>query len=499
MYKKYLIVTLFLFYLPLLSQNKLPSLIQKGLDSAYNFEFEAAEKTFNRAVKEFPRKPDGFHYLAQIHLWYYLGSKNETDYENFLFYSDSALNRAEELPEKEAESASGLFMLGSIYMLKAVASTTRGEPLDAFLASKNAVNYFEETLAVNPKYYDAYFGLGVFEYGLSFVPGVFKWVLNLSGLSADKDKGLSLLRIANKNGNITKTESTFHLSKIFIEYLADYDSADVFLKKLIKQYPQNSLFHYQYGILQLEKRNLAEAEKAFEKVIAKNHPKFFQTTSFTYFLLGEIQFRRNDFSKAIEYYEDFINTTQLFDYTGISYLRLAECNKITEQEDEAMRLLLLARNGNHDIPDDLYAKRKSEFIYEKGWGEYFPEILQAENDVYTRKYKNIISNLGGIIDSIQSEETSGRAASLLSEAYYETKNYTKSLEYSTRALKSTYESEGWIYPFSAYLKAKSFLATNQSDSLKLYLDLAEKNNVYEFRSKINAQINFLKRKSKIHD
>ena len=43
-----------------------------------------------------------------------------------------------------------------------MAQATNNSTVDAFWASKKAVNYFEETLELNPKFYDAYLGLGSF-------------------------------------------------------------------------------------------------------------------------------------------------------------------------------------------------------------------------------------------------------------------------------------------------------------------------------------------------
>ena len=78
---------------------------------------------------------------------------------------------------------------------------------------KGVTDGFEETLELNPKFYNAYLGLGLFDYAMSFVPDFLKWAVNLTGLSSDKQRGFNYIKTAFKKGT-EKTEAAFHLAKI---------------------------------------------------------------------------------------------------------------------------------------------------------------------------------------------------------------------------------------------------------------------------------------------
>ncbi|MFH1196913.1 MAG: tetratricopeptide repeat protein [bacterium] len=468
--------------------------VDRGLELTYNFQFDQAETIFKNLIKSNPQEPEGYHYLAQIYLWKYLGSKKEESYNIFYEYSEKSIERAEKKLDDNDENAYLNYLTGLIYSLRAGAFTEKGNTLDAFWASKKAVGFFEETLDLNPKFYDAYYGLGLFDYALSFIPAIFKWAVSITGLSSDKDRGFNYLRIAYNKGKYSKSESSFHLAKIYAEYVAEFDSAAIHLRNLINKYPRNILFHYQYGALMIQTRKLDEAEKSLKKVLSINNQDFNQTNSLTKFLMGDIYFRRNKFAEAIKYYDEFLKTALSVDYTGIASYRIAICYEILGDNNNAKRFLLLARNGNTDIFDDSYAKSRSEAHFDDTLTAAEIDIIQAENNLEAGKFKNAI----GLIEDLKLDEINddlkGRVLVMQAEAAFEEKKFKEASKYAHQTFSLELKREQWIPAYGNYLAAKINYQWGKTALAKKYLDEAERMNIYDFSNKISALIHNLDRK-----
>src|SRR5690606_14760070 len=102
--------------------------IQIGLDKIYNFNWDAGFEAFNSIIKRHPDDPRGYHYKSIIFLWYYLGNLNETNLDSFTYFSDKALEFAnQKLTEKV--TAELKYLIGSIYYNKSIAEARSGNYL----------------------------------------------------------------------------------------------------------------------------------------------------------------------------------------------------------------------------------------------------------------------------------------------------------------------------------------------------------------------------------
>ena len=496
MYKPVRLVFLFLilFFGEMFSQTHLQYLIGSGIDSAYNLDLEEAEKIFNKIIELYPDQPYGYHYIAQNHLWTFLGSKDEGEYQIFKKYSEYAVDKAEDKLDGDDLNYELHNLLGWAYTLRAMGYTAQGSSLDAFWASKSAVSHFEEALEINPEFYDAYLGLGIFDYALSFVPGIFKWALSLTGLSYDKDKGVEYIRIAFRKGKKCKTEASFHLAKIYTEYLGEYDSAATHLDRIITKYPRNSLFHYQRAILKIDSRNLDAAERSLDMVLKLNNPHFVQTNAFCLFLKGEIYFKRNQFRKAADFYNEFIEKTRSIDYTGAANLKLAICYHILNDTLESGKHLLLTGLGNPDIYDDQFAQEESEYlINNKITGDYIL-VVKAKNYLEAGSYDFVRTLLLHSADSIADGSIRSEAYIYLSEAEMTLKNYSEAIKCSKKALTLAEGRGKWIIPRTYFIMAQSYFKENKNDSAFHYLNKSLDFDDYRSQDKLSPRLFNLKRK-----
>lgn len=468
--------------------------IKKGIELSYSFEFNEAEKLFKKFINENPSEPEGYLYLSQIYAWSYLGSKEKNDYAIFSKTIDESIDKLKEKLDKDKNKYEWNYLLGKAYYLKAMALMNKGDNLQAFIATKNSVDYFNSVLDEKQNFYDARLELGIFQYALDFIPPVFKWAVSMTGLSADKEKGFNNILIAFKKGTNSKTEGAFHLGKIYADYLAEYDSSAMYLNSLISKYPANTLFLYQCSITHMLNRNLNAAERLLNKVINLNNPKFKQTTAFAYFLMGDIYFRKNNFAKAIEYYTKFLEETKITDYLGIAYYRLSFCYLMTNKSDKSKKMIAMTENGNDDIQDDIFAKLEGRKIKEFGWSTDRKVLTISSNFLEAALYDSVVTYLDDNKSNLNDKEFINIAKLYLAEAYI----YKKDLKSAANLLDDVnikdFEREKWAIPYSKILNAELLIKNGNGKSALKYLKEAEENNDYYFKDKYAAKINNLKRK-----
>ncbi|NMB82248.1 MAG: hypothetical protein GYA14_10565, partial [Ignavibacteria bacterium] len=215
--KKSISILLLFFILSInsVSSQSLQSLVNQGIAKAYNMELDAAEKIYDRIIDLYPDDPHGYYLTAQIYYWTFLGSKDKGEYQVFTKFADLAQTKIDKILDNDEKNVKVLYIAGNLALFKAMANAVNESSVDAFWSSKNAVNYFEKAIQLNPKFYDAYLGLGLFDYAMSFVPEFLKWAVKLTGLTSDKERGLKYIKIAFNRGTSETTEAAFHLSKIY--------------------------------------------------------------------------------------------------------------------------------------------------------------------------------------------------------------------------------------------------------------------------------------------
>jgi Protein of unknown function (DUF3808) len=468
-------------------------MIIEGREQAYNMKFDAAEKIFDKYLSHNTASPYGYYYKAQLHFWIFLGSRDIKEYQTFLKLSDETQEKIDKILSKEPKNFRMICIAGNLASFRAMAEATINSSVDAFWSSKKAVKYFEESIELNPKYYDSYLGLGLFDYAMSFVPDFLKWAVNLTGLSSDKERGFRYIHTAYTKGIDVKTEAAFHLSKIYTDYLAGYDSAYIYLKELTAKYPSNQLFSYQYAVTLIKDGQLDRAMDILNRVIRQKILKLPQITALCYYRKGEIYFKKNKFKAAVGMYSLFLSNSKEVDFTGFAALNAAYCSKLMGDETGYRKFLLLTKNGNQDIFEDAYAKRRGEKYLNR---EILPSELNMivlKNDLDAGKSKRVYDSLKSKIGGLENDDIKSVGLTYYAEASLKLGKYNETLRSADQVLTLKPNLEKWTYPLALVLKAKVKIAGGRKSETAELLKSAEQNNSYEFKDNIQAQIERLKR------
>lgn len=492
-----LLILLFGFSAPVPGQQAIKSEILRGLNSYYNFNWSGAENIFNNLIEKYPDDPRGYHYMSSIYFWYYFSNKDKDDLDRFLEYSDSAIEKAAGKIDTLNDDPDLLYILGANYSYRAMAFTQEGKFLDAVWATKRSESFLKKVIEINPKYYDAYLGIGLYNFALGQIPKAFQWALGIAGMKGDKEKGLNYIREAVSRGVFTRVEAKFYFSQILSDFFADYRGASGYLRDLITKYPDNLLFRYSLAVILIKERKLDTADKILRSIAKTQNRKFPQLIAFSNFLIGDIQFKKNNFDSAAAYYNRFIIMTRENDYTGITYYRLAICFEFLEQQNVAKTYFNLCNRGNADIEDDVYARRRGEYFTENKFGPDEKDLVKFGHFIEMGKYKIAVDSLAVLKDSTSSGDVKAEAMLHISDALYALGNYRASADSAMKIKSYDISSEKWLLPYSYYFAARAEEKTANKEKATDNIEEAEGYKNYDYQNKLKNLLFGIKNKRNI--
>lgn len=469
--------------------------IKNGLELCYKFKWEQAEDIFSEIIREHPDKPDGYHFISGIYLWYYLGSREKNDFNAFVKYSDQALEIAKTALDEHADDPYLNYILGTNYMYRAVIFTREENYLDAVWASKKSESYLNRTLELDPKFVDAYLGLGLYNFAVGQIPSAFQWALSLAGIQGDKQIGINYIKKAAAQGNLSKVEAQYYLSQILSEVLYENEAAIYYLRNLLRRYPENILFSYSYAVLEVKERNLFDAQKVLTKIVHKENSRFNQVISFSNFLMGDIFLRKNQFDSAKVYYQNFLLSTPSNDYTGIASYRLAISYELTNDRKESERLFKNSAYGNMDLEDDQYAKRRGEIYSKRNLSPNEINLVESANLIEAGKYAAAFDSLRNLLPNVKTEWLRAEILLNMSEASYMLGKINESLDYALASIKINPQEEKWIAPFAAYNAARVYKKQKDVSSFEEMLNRIDDYSDYDYQNKLKNMIYALKNHS----
>lgn len=485
----------------ILPQNNKPFLqfekqLLQGLDAAFKFDFEKSEKIFNSLIEKYPDAPASYHFKSIPYLWKYLDNKNDSDYVRFINLSDSTIKKANDLLESDSVDTFLYYILGSSYSSRAVAFTRQESYLDAVLATKKSFSYLNNTVLIDSTYYDAYMGLGLFNFMIAQTPPALKWAMRITGIEGEKDKGIEFLKLAADKGKFSKVEAIFYLSQILTEYYAENDKAEELLTSLNANYPKNLLFKYSIASFYLKLSRLEKSEIILNRIISSSDTNFSQLTRYSILSIGNIYFYRNNFDEASSYYQIFLSDSSEDYYRGIASLRLGLCYSFSGDSLNAVKYFELADEGNSDIDDDRYAKIIGERYLENPPDSLLRKIIFIKNLKEAGKFSEAQDSLLNLPRAGLSKSQHAEINLCLSDVSFHLDSLTQAYSYALSAIAND-EGAKWIQPFAYYFAARASLELNYLTDAKKYIEKIKEYSDYFYENKLANMLNAVEYKLKM--
>lgn len=491
---KTLLLTLFIFVNFSFSQQVSERSIQNGLDALYNFEWEKSDRIFNKIIENYPEDPIGFHYASIKPLWFYLGSFNKAYIDTFITFSDEALNLAKKIENEDSLTADLAFLLSSIYANRSIVNARDENYLYAVWESDRMKYYADRALLLNEKLYDAHIGHGLYNMAVSQIPSSLQWAINIVGVTGDRETGIEHLETAIKKGKLSRVDAKFYLSQIYSRIVIDYPLAEKLLRELTNRYPRNLLFRMSFAWIELEEGNINSAERKFQSIIKSVQPEFPLLKSLSYYQLGNINFYKGELDTALFHYNKYLETKLRIDYQGITNLNAGIALELSGLRDSALVYYKEAGEGNPDLDEDTYAKRKGKLLLDDSLSVEQKELINFSNIYKTGKYISLIDSLGKFLMDSLNNDLKAEANLLLTQAYFKQKKYSKVIQHSAKTLDCEIKKESWIHPYALYYGAIASYHLKKYTDSQLFLNMISDYSDFDFSLKLEGLRAALQRK-----
>jgi hypothetical protein len=245
--------------------------LDQGYRALYNLDFDRAENAFMRWETHEPRNPLGPASRASGYLFREFERLGVLRSE--LFANDESFeSRSNLLPDPQLKLRFQEEVSLADRLASDILATNPSSP-DALLAktlvnglqadyaaliekrngeslsyTKRGRRWGERLLRADASCYDAYLAFGAENYLVSIKPMFVRWLAQLAGARADRERGIQQLRLTAQNGRFLKPFAKLLLA---VAALRDHDAlmARKLLTELQQEFPQNPLYSYELSRL----------------------------------------------------------------------------------------------------------------------------------------------------------------------------------------------------------------------------------------------------------
>lgn len=463
----------------------------RGIHHLYNMEVDRARAAFDSVTAMAPNDPRGPFFNAIIHVFIYNLNRSESEYDEFFKYSDKVIEVCERLVDQDEKDAVAKFYLGGIYGYRGLAYQASGSMLSAVKDGLKGFSNLEEAVTLKPDLYDAHMGFGLFRYLLAKVPRTYRWILSLIGFGGDLEGGLNSLRLAAEKGVYARTEARLYLAQFLLNEHRD-EEALTYLRDLLREYPDNTLFAVLYASWQMRLNNYDEAflwAKKAEEINGRNKIKYGE--EFIYSTLGGIYYVRNEFLRARDSYATYLEKMHIREYiTNWIYYRIAVSYEMTGSHARAVEVCRMMKDpGDGDRAMEVFYFRRGQRLAGSPFSESDALMVKAGNeatlkhhDAALKLYEEAAGKAGDNVDAL------ARALYGMQQAYYELKRDNDVVAVSGRLTPLRPPNELWVVPHG-YLRLGQTLARQGriADAKKAF-EAIDAFDDYDYQSNLEGRV-----------
>lgn len=334
-----------------------------GFDAIYSLDYDDAERIFTALKIAYPQHPAPPLYLATITWFHELWRRQDLDLDRFLSPGFFARETSQVMPEQErrdffgriresqalaqkildgdSRNTDALYFMGASYGILGSFSITIDHSLrNAFRYGSKAYDYDRRVIRIDPRYYDAYMTVGLYEYIVGSIPWWAKPFAMLAGYFGSKAQGFKYVALVVAHGDYVKTEAKV-LEMVLWMHEGRPANALRNAQELHSDYPRNYIF--QINIAQILEQ-MGEAERAiaiYLEVLRKaeeGKPNYDQVPMGTFrYNLGSRLFRMGRLPAAQEQFQKCLAHPGASDHDkALSFLRLGQILDLLGRREEAV-------------------------------------------------------------------------------------------------------------------------------------------------------------------
>jgi len=221
-------------------------LVTRISDETLNSEYDKAVGNASLLIRLYPKEPFPRFLLTTIYMYIlrsYWDFPTDEQYEIYKRkFSIAAADARKACDEYPVQNAMIYFVRGMVLGVEGMVHLQDKEWLDSYSKGKSAVAALEKSLEIDPTNYDAYLGLGMFEYYCSKLTGAVKVLAWVVGFSGNSEKGIEYVTKAMTHGRYAEGSAKVFLAYAYIQFEDKLDEGVELAKTLRVQYPRNFTF-----------------------------------------------------------------------------------------------------------------------------------------------------------------------------------------------------------------------------------------------------------------
>jgi len=445
--------------------------IINGLNEIYNLRFDNAEKTFLNIQKSNPGDLSGYFYESLIYFYKALPTRDEGMYDKFLELSEKVIDKAEANLDKNDKDYDALYYKGLSHSYRSLLMLSINKNLlQAASNGNDGYRILSSLIEAKPDYYDAYMGLGLYKIAIGFVPEKFQFLLSLIGFSGNINEGIRLLKTSMDKGKFTKIDSRIFLSLFSIKEREDEDGYSLGLSsQLINDYPESPVLRIFYSTILLQSGLTEDAIKESEAALELNKNSFQNEIKKAAFsILGISYFRLNDFNRASENLEESMKYVNSEDRYNVYLFTLATAYELNGEREKALDKYKTVRNNYVDERDgelDKFFYRYAQDKIRKPLSEFEVKLVEGMNLRESNKPGEAIDLYKSMIDSRLTEKYKDDDALIkfyfdMGLAYMYSKSFDNAEESFLKCIKLQPQNEKWLIPHAYFELGKVYVRKN---------------------------------------
>ena len=358
-------------------QARTPELTQTDKDInnlIFAGEWQAAKLLVEKQIRENPEHPK--YYFLKAYMYYLsryfadTGMSRDSTINAVHYYSNMAIKKAG-LLEQTTEVK---FYTGCAYGYLARAHGMRQEWWSAYWAASSCENYLEEVIDENPKFYDAYFELGVINYYPAvLITGFTSTLAWIGGMSGDRELGLQYLKLVEEKGELFQAEASIALGQIYNNFENDLITSGEYYNRVLQKHPENNFASTQYQrisfTLLVDEKGVDYFVNNFDNLkVEYNIDDAADLNIMGYFLMN-----RDRLDEALAVFKFNLH---LYPHVANCYDSLAECFMNRNENEQAIKYYKLAYEK---IPSDTSATDEFKQFLKEGIEDRLEELKARTN------------------------------------------------------------------------------------------------------------------------
>ena len=222
----------------------------EGINGVYSLDYPTAQKNIQKVFEAYPDHPFA-HFGNAMIAWsryeYEFETSDDKQRKVFEKILDNSIDGIQRWVKKYPNDPNAYMGIGALYGLRALFSMRNRSWVTAYFSGRKAIKNLERSLALDPTYYDAYFGLGIYQYFAGTLPSVIKILAKIVAIKGNPEEGVEQLNLAREKATFTSDSAKLILIEVQntrgSKFYNPHQSLE-FIRQLRAKYPNNPLMRY---------------------------------------------------------------------------------------------------------------------------------------------------------------------------------------------------------------------------------------------------------------